>query len=148
MKPDIHAVLTQTAQSMLQEFAPRAAVPYLAAQIGMSAFVMSMVAEDLDRAAARRVEENQAIRALFARAAGLALEAGLAARLASLAGGDDGDLRLSALEAGNMALRAGLIDLQAAVETRADVAATAINDAIWTELSASTERRRLASANF
>ena len=147
MKPDVDAILAQTVQSMLQDFAPRAGVPYLASQIGMSAFVMSMAAQDLDRAASRRVAENRAIRDLFRRANGLGLDAPLAARLAALAAGDDGDLRISALEAGNMALRAALIDLQAAVETRPGPAA-ALNDAIWAELSASTERRRLASANF
>lgn len=148
MKPDVDAILAQTAQAMLQEFAPKAGVAYLASQIGMSAFVMSMAIEDIDRAASRRVEENRAIRDLLRRAAGLGLEAALAGRLAALAAGDDADLRISALEAGNIALRAALIDLQAAVETRAEPAAAALNDAIWAELAASTERRRLASANF
>ncbi len=148
MKPDIDAVLAQTVQAMLQDFALRAAVPYTASQIGMSAFVMSMAIEDLDRAASRRVEENRAIRDLFRRAADLTLEAGLSGRLAALAAGDDADLRISALEAGNGSLRAALIDLQTAVEGRTDAAGLALNDAIWAELAASTERRRFASANF
>jgi len=148
MKPDIDAVLAQTVQAMLQSFAPAAGVPYVASQIGMSAFVMSMAVEDLDRAASRRVEENRAIRELFRRAADLGLEEALAGRLAALAEGGDADLRISALEAGNVALRVALIDLQTALEARADAGARTLNNAIWAELSASTERRRFASANF
>ena len=148
MKPDIDAVIAQTAQVMLQVYAPQAANTYLTSQIAMSAIGLSIAVEEADRAASRRVEENRSIRGLFARAEGLGLEAALAGRLAVLAEGDDADLRISALESGNMALRAALIDLQAAVEGRTEAAALALNDAIWGELSQSTERRRFAGANF
>jgi len=148
MKPDIQAVLAQTVQVMLQDFAPGAATPYLASQIGMTAFVLSMAVEDFDRAASRRVEENRSIRALLTRSADLGLEPGLAARLAALAAGQDDDLHISALDAANAALRAALIDLQSTVEARAEPAAAALHDAIWAELADSTERRRFAGANF
>ena len=148
MKPDIQAVLAQTVQAMLQDFAPGAATPYLASQIGMTAFVLSMAVEDFDRAASRRVEENRSIRALLTRSADLGLEPGLAARLAALAAGQDDDLHISALDAANAALRAALIDLQSTVEARAEPAAAALHDAIWAELADSTERRRFAGANF
>jgi hypothetical protein len=148
MKPDIQAVLAQTVQVMLQDFAPGAATPYLASQIGMTAFVLSMAVEDFDRAASRRVEENRSIRALLTRSADLGLEPGLAARLAALAAGQDDDLQISSLDAANAALRAALIDLQSTVEARAEPAAAALNDAIWAELADSTERRRFAGANF
>ena len=148
MKPDIQAVLAQTVQVMLQDFAPGAATPYLASQIGMTAFVLSMAVEDFDRAASRRVEENRSIRALLTRSADLGLEPGLAARLAALAAGQDDDLQISSLDAANAALRAALIDLQSTVEARAEPAAAALHDAIWAELADSTERRRFAGANF
>ena len=148
MKPDVDAVLAQTAQVMLQSYAPQATNSYLTSQIAMSAMLLSAAVEEWDRAAQRRVEENRAIRDLFRGASSLGLDAGLAGRLAGLAAADDADLRISALEAGNAALRAALIDLHAAVEGRADPAARALNDAIWRELSASTERRRSAAAGF
>jgi hypothetical protein len=148
MKPDIDDVLIQTTQVMLQSYAPQATNSYLTSQIAMSAMLLSSAVEEWDRAAQRRVEENRAIRGLFRQAAGLGLDPGLAARLAALAEGDDADLRISALEAANMVLRAALIDLQAAVEGRADAGAAALNDAIWSELAASTERRRFAGASF
>jgi hypothetical protein len=70
----------------------------------------------------------------------------LAARLSGLVKGADEDLRISALQAGNNALRAALIELQTWVEGRADAAA--LNDAIWAELAKSTERRRFSTAGF
>jgi hypothetical protein len=148
MKPDAQAVLAQTAQALMTVHAPQAAAPYYAAQLGMTAINIGMMVEEWERAAQRRVEENAAIRGLFGRAAGLGLEPGLAARLAGLATGAEPDLRISTLEAANTTLRAALIDLQAAVETRADGPAQALNDAIWAELSASTVRRGFAGATF
>ena len=51
--------------------------------------------------------------------------------------------RLSALKAGNDTLRAALIELQAQAEAKG---ATDLQAAIWAELVASTERRKLASS--
>lgn len=148
MKPDENLVLADFAARFGGEIAPQVQPAYLAAAIGMSAGILGMIAEDWDRAASRRVEENRAVRGLFAQAAGLPLEAGLASRLAGLAEGNDDDLRLSALEASNEALRATLIELHAAVEVMDGAAAKALNDAIWRELSASTQRRRLSAGSF
>jgi len=148
VKPDENLVLADFAARFAGEIAPQVQPAYLAAAIGMSAGILGMIAEDWDRSASRRVEENRAVRGLFRDAAGLGLEAGLAARLAALAEGNDDDLRLSALEAGNEALRAALIDLHAAVEAMEGAAAKALNDAIWRELSASTQRRRLSAGSF
>ena len=148
MKPDENLVLADFAARLAGVIAPQVQPAYLAAAIGMSGGILGMIAEDWDRAASRRVEENRAIRGLFKDAAGLGLESGLAARLATLAEGNDDDLRLSALEAANEALRAALIALHAAVEAMDGPPAKALNDAIWRELSASTERRRLAAGSF
>ena len=87
--------------------------------------------------AARLVAENRAIRPLLARGEEVGLD------LAVLAAGDDADLRLSALKAGNDTLRAALIELQAQAEAKG---ATDLQAAIWAELVASTERRKLASS--
>ena len=148
MKPDENLVLADFANRFATQIAPQVQPAYLAAAIGMSAGILGMIAEDWDRAASRRVEENRAIRRLFQLAGGLTLESGLAVRLATLAQTHDDDLRLSALEAANEALRAALIDLHAAVETMDGGPAKALNDAIWAELSASTVRRRLAAGSF
>jgi hypothetical protein len=148
VKPDENLVLADFASRFATQIAPQVQPAYLAAAIGMSAGILGMIAEDWDRAASRRVEENRAIRRLFQLAGGLTLESGLAVRLATLAQTNDEDLRLSALEAGNESLRAALIDLHAAVEAIDGGPAKALNDAIWAELSASMLRRRLAAGSF
>lgn len=148
MKPDENLVLADFAQRFATEIAPQVQPAYLASALGMSGGILGMIAEDWDRAASRRVEENRAIRGLFEKAASLALEPALAARLKALAAGNDDDLRLSALEAGNEALRGALIELHAAVETIDGAAAKALNDAIWAELSTSTLRRKMSAGSF
>lgn len=85
--------------------------------------LLTIAAEVWDGAAHRLVEENRALAALLDDAAA------------------ESDLRLSALEAENRRLRAGLIEAHAAAEAAGD---TAREDAIWAELRASTERRKLS----
>jgi hypothetical protein len=148
VKPDENLVLADFAARFAGEIAPQVQPAYLASAIGLTAGILGMIAEDWDRSAARRVEENRAIRRLFQRATGLGLEPELATRLAALGQTNDDDLRLSALEAGNEAVRAALIDLHAAVEAMDGGAARALNDAIWAELSASTARRKLSTGSF
>jgi hypothetical protein len=110
--------------------------------------VLMMVAEEGDRTAHRLVEENRAIRAILAGAAAAEPPGDLAARLRTLAIGADDDLRVSALQAANNAVRAALTDLHAHVETRADTAAKALEAAIWSELVASTRRRAFSNMGF
>jgi hypothetical protein len=148
MKPDPHAVLGFLTELLMVEVAPKAQPPYLGGTIGMVGTALAVLTEEWDRAASRLVEENRAIRALFRRAERVRLDPLLADELRALAGTEDDDLRISALDRGNTGLRAALIRLQIAVETAVDEASKALNEAIWAELSASTERRRQASAPF
>jgi hypothetical protein len=148
MKPDAHDVLAYLTELTLTQIAPKVQPPYLAGTLGMIGTALAVLTEEWDRCAHRLVEENHAIRALFRRAETLTLEAGLAGELRALAGGEDDDLHISALDAGNAALRSALIRLQTAVEARDDAPATALNDLIWAELAASTVRRKQASAPF
>jgi hypothetical protein len=69
-------------------------------------------------------------------------------RLAAAANSSDASLLISQLEQSNDALRALLIELHAHVETLTGAQARALEDAIWRELSASTERRKLSLAPF
>ena len=144
MKPEPPAVLGALAAWLTQDLAP-GVVAYQQSALGLSAALLGMTIEEWDRGAARRVEENRAIRGLLRRGADL-VEARLSARFQALSGEADNDLRLSALEAANAELRQALIDLQAAIEALDGEAARTLDAAIWQELRASTERRRLSSA--
>jgi hypothetical protein len=114
----------------------------------VNAALLLAVREEFDRAAARRVEENRALRRLFADAVSVVAGDRLRARLRDAAATEDTSLLVPDLERRNNELRALLIDLHAHVESLPGDDARALEDAIWRELRASTERRRLSLAVF
>ena len=123
MTPQIPAVLTELAQLLMPNAVPRVPEAERANALGLYALLLGIAAEVWDGAAHNLVEENRAIRALLDVA------------------GEDSNLRLSALRADNDSLRAALIDAQIAAEQSGD---SVRQDAIWAELAASTERRKLS----
>jgi len=123
MTPSVPSVLMQLAQIAGRNAAPGVPDAERASDLALTALLLQIAAEVWDGAAARLVEENQAIRALLGET------------------GADGDLRLSALTAANRALRAKLIEAHIAAEQAGDIGR---QDAIWAELLASTERRKLS----
>ncbi|WP_332765448.1 hypothetical protein [Phenylobacterium sp.] len=124
MKPDVAAVLAETAALLVRNAAPDVPPAERAGALGLSAALLGFAAQAWDGAAHNLVQENRAIRALLGEA------------------GSDEDLRLSALSAENDRLRAALIALHIAVEGK-DPAKEA---AIWAELVASTERRMVVGS--
>ena len=144
MKPEASHALERLMQALLTEIAPALQPPYRQASVSIQAMLLLAIREELERAAARRVEENRALRVLFADAASAVTEAALRERLAAAAASDDASLLVTELEAGNRALRALLIQLHAHVESLAGPDARRIEAAIWRELSASTDRRKLS----
>lgn len=140
MKPDVPAVLMELAGLVAANAMPEVHPADRAGALGLSAALLALASQAWDGAAQNLVTENRAIRVLLARGAGLVPDA------AALANGSDDDLRISALDAENARLRAALIALQIAVEGRADAEAAALDDAIWAELIASTERRLVAGS--
>ena len=69
-------------------------------------------------------------------------------RLEEAASSKDPSLKVSELERGNARLRGLLIELHAHVEALDSPQARQIDTAIWRELVASTERRRLMMGPF
>jgi hypothetical protein len=137
MIPAVPAVLAEIAGIALRNTMPDVHPADRASSLGLSAALLGMAAEVWDGMAARLVEENRAIRLLLARAGEVGLD------FAALVVGSDEDLRISALKASNDDLRAALIDLHAAAEAKG---AGGLETAIWAELVASTERRKLAAS--
>lgn len=166
MMPSPAAYLQGLARLLGEQVSPRLPTPFEQAGMQREPMHLQAVAIEFERAAARRVQENQAIRHLMARAAALPeLAPALKARCERLAAGADTDLSIGALQDGNQALRAGLIALQAELEGKVDHAgkvdqagevdeaphvapSAALLEAIWQELRTSTERRRLPSDRF
>ena len=125
MNPPVPAVLAELAGLMVRNAMPGVAEAERASDLGLSAALLGVAAEIWDRQAQILVDENRAVRALLGEA------------------GEDADLRLSSLHAENARLRTALIDAHAAAEAAGDTAREA---AIWAELVAATERRKLSTA--
>lgn len=148
MKPDVPKLLEIVSSRLLFDVAPNVQPSYRQQSVGITGMLLTMVREETERAAARRVEENAALRALFGRAATQIGDAALKSRLADAAASRDPSLLLSELENANQALRALLIELHAHVEEEKAPWARALDAEIWRELVVSTERRRLSLAPF
>jgi hypothetical protein len=148
VKPDVGKLLEIVAGKLLFEIAPNVSPSYRQSSVGLTGMLLGMAREEWERSAARRVEENAVLRALFARAATRVADTDLRSRLETAAAGADRNLLISELDKSNGALRALLIDLHAHVETQDAPWARAVEDEIWRELVASTERRRFALSPF
>ena len=148
MKPDVDGFLEVASLHLVGELSPRLPTAYEQSATGALGIVLLALREEFGRAASRRVEENAALRALFGRAVPVVADTALRTRLESAAASADPGLEIAALDGANDDLRALLIELHAHVEELDSPAARALDDAIWRELSASTERRRLSIAVF
>jgi cell fate (sporulation/competence/biofilm development) regulator YlbF (YheA/YmcA/DUF963 family) len=149
VKPDVDRTLQLLAQSLLLELGPGLANDYAQKSALLAALLLSSAAEEWDRAAERRAEENRALRELFLAAAERGVEdPALRGRLDAAARATDASLRVSELERANAQLRALLVELHAHVEELATPDARGIEARIWDELRRSTERRRLSMQPF
>jgi hypothetical protein len=148
MRPRVEVVFLTMAQDLLERVIPAISPTYHQGTVGMVATLLAIVGEEWDRAASRRVEENQRLRELFRKSAPAVIDRALKTRILELADTRDHDFHISALENNNCTLRAALIELHAHVESQSSPEARKVEAAIWDELAKSTERRRLLSAQF
>ncbi|KAA0239372.1 MAG: hypothetical protein HUU14_00150 [Dehalococcoidia bacterium] len=146
MRPDTPKVLFGIAGQLIMQIMPEVRTPIAGQTLTLSAALLSMVAQEFDRAASRLVEENRSVRTLLAASRDTVSEQALRSRIdAETADMHEHDFHVSALQAVNDRLRSLLIDVHAAVETTPGEAAAGLNERIWDELKESTRRRHLAS---
>ena len=148
MRPDSDRLLEIAAIHLMVQTGPLIDSNYEQSSVMILALLLNGLREEHERAAARRVEENGVLRELFGEARAVVEDDGLRGRLAQAAQGGDEDLAISALERGNCELRGLLIELHSHVEELDSPQARRIESAIWRELSASTERRKLSMGPF
>ena len=148
MKPDAGKLLAVAAAHLMVRTAPALEPGYEQSSVAGLAALLMAAGEEFERAASRRVEENTELRRLFREGAEVCEDADLCGRLEEAAAGRAGSLLLSELERSNAALRGLLIELHARVETLDSDAARGLERAVWRELVASTERRRLGLGSF
>ncbi len=143
MKPDVTRFLEVAIGYLMTKTAPALGPGYEQSNLMAGGAMLLAVRHEFERAAARRVEENDALGRLFAAAAPAVEDVALRKRLEQAAAGQDASLLVSDLERGNSELRALLVELHAHIETLDSPQARRIEEDIWQELSASTERRSL-----
>ena len=146
MNLDAVKMLASSAHGMIDSSVLGPLEGYQASSAGAFGMALMILGEQLDAGVEKLTEENAAMRALFAQAAPR-IGGELGERLAEASAAADASLRVSALQQGNDALRALLIDLHVRVEEAGDELAD-LDAAIWSELVASTERRRVALGPF
>ena len=143
MKPDMTRFLEIATTHLMTKTAPALGPGYEQSSLLALGAMLAAVRHEFGRAAAWRVEENGVLRRLFAEAAPAVRTTELLERLKEAADGEDSSLIVSDLERGNAALRGLLVDLHAHVEELDSPEARLIEEKIWRELAASTERRTL-----
>jgi hypothetical protein len=148
MKPDVDVTLQIIADSLITEIAPKISDDYIQRNTMITGMLLQSAAEEWDRAAARRVEENRTLRRLFAEVAPEIGDPELRKRLEAASGEEEESLRISDLNTSNDGLRTLLIQLHAHLEEIDTETARRIEAAIWQELRVSTERRALSLAPF
>jgi hypothetical protein len=127
MTPEVPNVLAELAGLVMRNGAPGIAEGERQSSLTLAAMLLSVAAEVWDDAAEHLVQENRALARLLDDDA------------------SETSLKLSALRAENARLRARLIAAQIAAEEAGDTAREA---AIWAELVASTERRKLSISSI
>jgi hypothetical protein len=137
-------VLNGVFRALLTETLPQVTNPYAIQTTSIAGALSNYAAQEFDRAASRRVEENAAMREIFRRAVPVVTDIELAKALEA-AGRDEplSDVRISSLQATNDWLRGVLVRLHAHIEEVEGEAAREIEEAIWNELAESTRRRHL-----
>jgi hypothetical protein len=148
MRPEPTRFLGVAAGHLMLKTAAALGDGYDQSSISVMGLMLTQLAEEFDRAAARRVEENRELRRIFAESAPVVADDALRGKLAQAARGEDANLAVSALEENNCELRALLIDLHAHVEELDSEAARSLEAEIWRELVTSTERRKLGIGPF
>ena len=145
MRPDPATVLGAVAGAVAAQV-PTTATPFGQQTLGIAAGLSMMLAQDIDRAPARLVEEHRATAAILRDAIPQLGDAELAARIEDALAHDIlADLHISALQAADDSVRALLVEVHAAVEAMPGDTAAALNERIWEELKESTRRRHLVT---
>lgn len=143
MKPDLSDILGKAALHLFTDVIPVAPESYAMGSTATIGMLLLFASQEAERGARIRVQENEAMRLLFARTVTVLPAGDLRTQLANAATSEDDDLSLSALNAANAELKADLIALHEFVETWDDPRGAQIDAEIWRVLREATEARAL-----
>ena len=143
MKPDVQTVMMRSFERILTDIAPHLSSEYAVGSSSVIGLMMFQTATEFERAADIRVQENAAMRAIFADALEVLPAGSLRQRVEGASASSDQSFKISELDEANDALSALLIELQAHAETVDGPAARKLETQIWDELARAAAARRL-----
>lgn len=144
MSLTLEVVLHGVAATLRDRIAPALDDSFASEAARLAAMLITISANAVDDAAAVRVWENAALRALFGDAqdmVGPNMAGDLGDRLAQAVHSSDPGLRISELDEENNRLRTLLVELHEAVETMEGEGARAVDARIWQILRETVTRR-------
>lgn len=144
MRPSVSQMLMGAAANLNRDIAPSIQPgSYAIGQAGTIGLLMVLMAQESDRAVDTLVNEQDAIRALFAEAARASVPDDLRLRLAEAAARSRTSLRISDLEGETALLNELLIELHAWLETSKFDWAEALESRVWEILKLGADCRAL-----
>jgi hypothetical protein len=143
MIPDVPTVLNGIVRATAMELAPEITSSYGTLNVQLMSALLMMIGQEFDRATARLVDENHALRDLFRAGVDVVADEELRQRLREATEAPTTTLRVSDLQERNRELRGLFVQLHAHVETLTSPAARALDERLWKELALSTQRRAL-----
>jgi hypothetical protein len=120
MNPEVDQILGVSSAQLMSALTPLLPEGYPQGSAALLSVMMALSAQEYDRAAEIRANENSDMRTLFKELAPRVTDAALRARLESTAHTLDESVRISALNKSNAELRRVLIVLQTHVEAQGD----------------------------
>ena len=148
MRPGCDHILQTVANSLMTEHMPAATADKTKAELGLFALLMTVVSEEMERAVARRVEENRELRRLFLESLPVVRDEDLSNRLKRTAEDEDRDYRVSALDRVNCELLELLTEFHSHVEGLAGKGARAVEEKIWKALENWVKRREFTTSEM
>ena len=145
MKPDTDVLIRNLANHLATDVIPEVDSTYLAADLAVVVKLLYAAAADFDHVASRLVDENSAMRHIFSEALPVIADEDLKGELNEALDTTESDYRISSLGKSNAGLKDLLCRLHEHVENLEGPVARQLEDAIWQELSLSTQRRLLAA---
>lgn len=141
MRPQVEYILETVKTNLATKYVPQIASDVEQTELILMSFLMEVVSEEFDRAAHRRIEENNALRKLFSESLAIVKDDDLKTRLEAASKKEASDWLISTLDKLNCELLELLIELHAHVELLEDEKAAQMEKAIWEELKNYTNRR-------
>lgn len=141
MRPQGDKILNIVAMTLGGTFLPLLETEYAQSQMGLTMTLLGMVAQEFDRAAHRRIEENRELIKIFSTAVTHVKDENLKKRLQAAIKKSTNDYTVTALDKLNCELLEILIDLHAHIEVLEDEDVRKIEGAIWDELEKQVNRR-------